>query len=67
MDDDGTPSPEPATDPGAGTAPPRARRRGPLVAVAAAGVGGVLAVVAAVVGPAALRTAAEQPAPATSS
>lgn len=67
VDDDGTPSPEPATDPGAGTAPPRARRRGPLVAVAAAGVGGVLAVVAAVVGPAALRTAAEQPAPATSS
>ncbi|MGO1342702.1 MAG: hypothetical protein ACTMID_13525, partial [Cellulosimicrobium funkei] len=73
MDDDGTPSPEPATDPGTGTGtgtgtvPPRARRRGPLVAVAAAGVGGVLAVVAAVVGPAALRTAAEQPAPATSS
>ncbi len=67
VDDDGTPSPEPATDPGTGTAPPRARRRGPLVAVAAAGVGGVLAVVAAVVGPAALRTAAEQPAPATSS
>ena len=73
VDDDGTPSPEPATDPGTGTGtgtgtvPPRARRRGPLVAVAAAGVGGVLAVVAAVVGPAALRTAAEQPAPATSS
>ncbi len=67
VDDDGTPSPEPATDPVAGTAPPRARRRGPLVAVAAASVGAVLAVVAAVVGPAALRTAAEQPDPATSS